>query len=248
MDSAAPWDAPIAPVAPSHKRYKGVSAPVGDAFAAAQPVIENWRNGRPVDREELTSAFNGLAAQIGDSQTRANIGLDTRAPFEVVGINARLNWLSMAASRNGIELTSEQNGLAFGASLSLPVGENDFPFAGRLPQLGRQQTRYTITNVSAGEAAPSGPDLVPVGELQPTHGKTMSNKQLDKLIKNIRNEGIKQPLTVTEHQQRLYILDGHHRALAAPRAGLAEVPVRRVELPWGAYQTPDDLNFTFGGY
>lgn len=42
----------------------------------------------------------------------------------------------------------------------------------------------------------------------------MSNKQLDKLTKSIRSEGIKEPLTVTEHQGKLYILDGHHRALA----------------------------------
>jgi ParB-like chromosome segregation protein Spo0J len=49
---------------------------------------------------------------------------------------------------------------------------------------------------------------------------------------------------VTEHQGKLYILDGHHRALAAPRAGIAEVPINRVELPFGAYKTVDDLIFT----
>lgn len=83
-----------------------------------------------------------------------------------------------------------------------------------------------------------------VGELIATHGRTMSNKQLDKLVKSIRSEGIKEPLTVTEHQGKLYILDGHHRALAAPRAGIAEVPINRVELPFGAYKTVDDLIFT----
>jgi hypothetical protein len=87
-----------------------------------------------------------------------------------------------------------------------------------------------------------------VGELIATHGKTMSNKELDKLTKNIRAEGIKEPLTVTESNGKLYILDGHHRALAAPRAGVAEVPINSVELPYGAYKSPVDLTFTPGGY
>jgi RHS repeat-associated protein len=91
-------------------------------------------------------------------------------------------------------------------------------------------------------------ETVKVGELVATHGQTLSNNQLDKLIKNIRIEGIKNPLTVTESEGRLYILDGHHRALAAPRAGLAEVPINRVELPYGAYKSPTDLTFTPGGY
>jgi len=73
-------------------------------------------------------------------------------------------------------------------------------------------------------------------------------KQLDKLVKNIRAEGVKELLTVTEYGGELHILDGHHRALAAPRAGVAEVPVSRVELPWGPYKTPADLTFTPGEY
>lgn len=87
-----------------------------------------------------------------------------------------------------------------------------------------------------------------VADLRPTHGKTMSNKQLDKLTKNLKAEGVKEPLTVTEHNGKLYILDGHHRALAAPRAGISEVPISIVDLPYGAYKTPSDLTFTPGGY
>jgi hypothetical protein len=87
-----------------------------------------------------------------------------------------------------------------------------------------------------------------VANLRPTHGKTMSNKQLDKLTKNIKAEGIKEPLTVTEHDGKLYILDGHHRALAATKAGISEVPINIVDLPYGAYNTPSDLTFTPGGY
>jgi hypothetical protein len=101
---------------------------------------------------------------------------------------------------------------------------------------------------TAAAPAEAAPELVRVGQLVPTHGQTMSNKRLDKEIKAMRKSGFPGAVTVTEHQHRLYILDGHHRTLAAPRAGIAEVPVQRVELPWGAYATPDDLNFAPNGY
>jgi hypothetical protein len=44
-------------------------------------------------------------------------------------------------------------------------------------------------------AAKRATETVRVGELVATHGKTMSNKQVDKLVKNIRAEGIKESLT-----------------------------------------------------
>jgi ParB-like chromosome segregation protein Spo0J len=64
----------------------------------------------------------------------------------------------------------------------------------------------------------------------------------------IRTDGLKEPLTVTEHQGKTYILDGNNRIIAAQRAGIEEVPVNKVDLPFGAYQTPADLNYTPGGY
>lgn len=87
-----------------------------------------------------------------------------------------------------------------------------------------------------------------IGDLFATHGQTMSNRQLDRLIKDIRVNGISNPLVVTAHDGRLYILDGHHRALAAPRAGVLDVPIKRVDLPYGAYRGSADLEFTWGGY
>ncbi len=99
-----------------------------------------------------------------------------------------------------------------------------------------------------GLAAKGARETVRVGTLIATHGRVMSNKELSGLIKSVRSEGIREPLTVTEHQGKLYILDGHHRALAAPRAGVAEVPINRVELPFGAYKTPADLTFTPGSF
>ena len=137
----------------AHKRYRGVSAGVGDAYGMAQPVLDDWRSGRPVNPTQLRSAFDSLAAQGAAAQARWNAGLDSRAPLEVVGINSRLNWLSMAAGRNGIELTPEQNMLAFGASMSLPIGENDYLSAGmRMPPGAVQRTRYAISNSWADES------------------------------------------------------------------------------------------------
>lgn len=87
-----------------------------------------------------------------------------------------------------------------------------------------------------------------IADLIPTHGRTMSNNQFKKFITQLKSEGIRSPLTVTKHQGEMYILDGHHRALAAPRAGISEAPVNEVQLPWGAYKTPNDLTYTPGGY
>jgi uncharacterized protein YpuA (DUF1002 family) len=48
--------------------------------------------------------------------------------------------------------------------------------------------------------------VVRVGELIPTHGKTMSNKKFDQLVKKTRKDGeVKEPLTVTEFDGKLYI-------------------------------------------
>jgi RHS repeat-associated protein len=106
----------------------------------------------------------------------------------------------------------------------------------------------------ASMATPVGPEIRPavaeVRSLIATHGRTMSNKALDRLVKSIRSDGaVRESLVVTRHEGALYILDGHHRALAAPRAGVSEVPVREVQLPWGAYKSPADLVYSAGpGY
>lgn len=69
-------------------------------------------------------------------------------------------------------------------------------------------------------------------------------------MKSIRNDGaVREPLVVTRHEGALYILDDRHRALAAPRAGVSEVPVGEVQLPWGAHKSPADLVYSPGlGY
>lgn len=105
-----------------------------------------------------------------------------------------------------------------------------------------------VEAVETGAFACTVKEYAKVGNLFATHGQTMSNKQLDKIIKDIRLNGITDPLTVTAHDGRLFILDGHHRALAAPRAGILEVPINKVDLSFGAYRTPNDLNFAPSGY
>ncbi|GAA5786677.1 ParB/RepB/Spo0J family partition protein [Chitiniphilus shinanonensis] len=76
----------------------------------------------------------------------------------------------------------------------------------------------------------------------------MSNKKFSSPAKYIRENGVQYPLVVTEYNGRLYVLDGHHRLFAAPRAGIRDVPVRMVDLPYSAYKTPADLTYTPYGY
>lgn len=63
--------------------------------------------------------------------------------------------------------------------------------------------------------------------LRPTHALD-SRSKVDKLAKAMRKEGFDptKPLDAVEVDGALYITDGHHRAAAAARAGIQEVPVR----------------------
>lgn len=87
-----------------------------------------------------------------------------------------------------------------------------------------------------------------ITNLRPTHGPTMSRKDLKELTQSIRQKGVKVPVTVTKYNGQLYILDGHHRIIGANRSGIFEVPIERVELPYGPYRTPADLMYSPGGY
>ncbi len=44
-----------------------------------------------------------------------------------------------------------------------------------------------------------------------------------------------------EYNGQIYVVDGHHRLIAALKLGLTEVPVKRVELPYLGYFTIEDL-------
>lgn len=77
--------------------------------------------------------------------------------------------------------------------------------------------------------------------LIPTHGKTLSNRDFQKLKDDIAKNGIKDPIKYVEHNGQKYIVDGHHRALAAKQLGLTDVPVQPAQLPFKGYNTLDDV-------
>jgi ParB-like chromosome segregation protein Spo0J len=52
---------------------------------------------------------------------------------------------------------------------------------------------------------------------------------------------MREPISYIAHNGRNYVVDGHHRLLAAERLGLKEVPVQRVNLPFRGYTTVEDL-------
>ncbi len=78
-------------------------------------------------------------------------------------------------------------------------------------------------------------------DLRPTHSQTLSNKNFNQLMNDIKVNGIKEPIKYVEYEGEMYVVDGHHRLLAAKKLGLTEVPVERVELPYSGYSTVDDL-------
>ncbi len=86
-----------------------------------------------------------------------------------------------------------------------------------------------------------GSEKVNPYELTPTHAQTKSNRQMNKLISGIREEGIIEPIKYVEYNGVKYVVDGHHRLIAAKRLKLTIVPVEKVELPFGGYKTLNDL-------
>jgi len=78
-------------------------------------------------------------------------------------------------------------------------------------------------------------------DLAKTHSQTLSNNQLNKLVDNIKTNGIQEPIKYVEYNGTKYVVDGHHRLLAAKKLGLTEVPVEKIELPFAGYKTINDL-------
>ena len=89
----------------------------------------------------------------------------------------------------------------------------------------------TINNVS--KASPF--------DLQATHSQTHSKKNMNKLIEDIKDNGINEPIKYVEYNGQKYVVDGHHRLIAAKRLGLEQVPIEQVELPYAGYETIEDL-------
>lgn len=69
---------------------------------------------------------------------------------------------------------------------------------------------------------------------------------MNKLIEQIKKDGgIKEPIKYVEYNGKMYVVDGHHRLIAAKKLGLENVPAQQVDLPFAGYRTVDDLNFDY---
>ena len=64
---------------------------------------------------------------------------------------------------------------------------------------------------------------------------------MNKLINDIKHNGISETIKYVEYNGQKYIVDGHHRLIVAKRLGLEQVPIEQVELPYAGYKTTEDL-------
>jgi hypothetical protein len=78
-------------------------------------------------------------------------------------------------------------------------------------------------------------------QLTPTHSKTLSNKQFSALVDDIKVNGIQEPIKYVKYNGEMYVVDGHHRLLAAKKLGITVVPVKEITLPYKSYKTYEDL-------
>ena len=109
------------------------------------------------------------------------------------------------------------------------------------PMLYRDPSGHDAVNQGNLYSNESGKNIGNPYDLQATHSKTMSNKGLNKLIDDIKCNGINETIKYVEYNGRKYVVDGHHRLIAAKRLGLKEVPIEKVELPYAGYKTIEDL-------
>ena len=78
-------------------------------------------------------------------------------------------------------------------------------------------------------------------KLTKTHKLTLSKKQYENLVENIRKNGIIEPIKYVEYKGTKYVVDGHHRLRAAKQLGLDRIPTQEVLLPYKGYKTINDL-------
>ncbi|MDF2690922.1 MAG: hypothetical protein K0S29_777 [Gammaproteobacteria bacterium] len=90
------------------------------------------------------------------------------------------------------------------------------------------------------EGSGSGSRISP-WRLSPTEPLSKSKKEFNRFVNTIKTEGIKEPICYVEHNGTKYVVDGHHRLLAAKMLGLDNVPTKKVELPYKGYSKINDL-------
>lgn len=82
---------------------------------------------------------------------------------------------------------------------------------------------------------------VPTKDLTPTHALTNSKNQMNKLINDIRVNGIQETIKYVDFKGTKYIVDGHYRVAAAQALGITNVPAIEVSLPYAGYKSVIDL-------
>ena len=65
---------------------------------------------------------------------------------------------------------------------------------------------------------------------------------MNKLTEQIKTDGeIKETIKYVEYNGKKYVVDGHHRLIAAKKLHFQEVPIEEVELTYKCYNTTEDL-------
>ena len=76
--------------------------------------------------------------------------------------------------------------------------------------------------------------------LTPTE-RVPASKATKKLIGDIAENGIQEPLKYVEEGGVKYVVNGNHRLLAAHALDIQQIPTQRVELPYRGFKTANDL-------
>lgn len=89
---------------------------------------------------------------------------------------------------------------------------------------------------------------LPPSNLAVTHPMTMGTKAFNRLVNDINENGINEPIKFIEHDGVNYVVDGNHRLVAARSLNFSNAPVEKVELPYLVYRSIDDLDFYSPGF
>ncbi|WP_190810295.1 ParB/RepB/Spo0J family partition protein [Flagellimonas sp. S3867] len=117
-----------------------------------------------------------------------------------------------------------------------------------LAELENQKKAIKIKKGETTPALPSKVTQITPDELHPTHYINKNKKAMKNLYKEIKKDGVKEPIKYVKHEDKKYIVDGHHRYFSAQKLGITEVPVSEVKLPYLNYKTPSDLKLEPGGH
>lgn len=77
--------------------------------------------------------------------------------------------------------------------------------------------------------------------LNPTEAISMSKREFNAFVEDVRVEGVREPIAYVEFNGEKYVVDGHHRLMAAKLLNLQSIPVVKVDLPYKGYRHTTDL-------